>query len=198
MDRVKLQLSEEESALVTDPAVILTKNRILTRLIDLMGELSEEQVELAESFRTRLPPELFSSPPKISRGEQYQQLPWLMLDFPRLFKEPDQLAIRQFFWWGKLFSSTLLVSGRFKEMLLDTDWRQFPDLYICVHTLPWEHHFEADNAVLMSSVSEEKYRSLCKKEFLKLAFYLPIEKWEQAPEFYIRSYSRWMQLLVRA
>ena len=198
MDRVKLQFSQEESVLLTDPAFILTKNRILARISEMMGAVSDEEVKMAGLLREQLPPEVFQFPPKLSRGEQYQQLPWLMLDFPRLFKEPDQLAIRQFFWWGNLFSSTLIVSGRFKEMLLETDWKEFPDIYICVHTSPWEHHFEADNAALISSVSEEKYRSLCKKEFLKLAFYLPIEKWEQAPEFYIRSYSRWMQLLVRA
>jgi hypothetical protein len=198
MDRVKLQFSKEESVLLTDPAFILTKNRILARISELMGAISDEEVKIADLLREQLPPELFQFPPKLSRGEQYQQLPWLMLDFPRVFQEPDQLAIRQFFWWGKLFSSALLVSGRHKEMVLNSNLLQWPDLYVCVHASPWEHHFEADNAQLISSLSDEKYRSICKKEFLKLAFQLPMENWEQAPEFFLRSYSRWMQLLVRS
>ena len=197
MVRVKLQFSKEESVLLTDPAFILTKNRILARISELMGAISDEEVKITDLLREQLPPELFQFPPKLSRGEQYQQLPWLMLDFPRVFQEPDQLAIRQFFWWGKLFSSTLVVSGRHKEAVLHSHLLQWPDLYICVHASPWEHHFEADNLQLISSLSDEKYRSICKKEFLKLAFQLPVENWEQAPEFFIQSYSRWMQLLVR-
>ena len=198
MVRVKLQFSQEESVLLTDPAIILTKNRILARISEMMGIVSEEEVAIAELYRDQLPPEVFQFPPKLSRGEQYQQLPWLMLDFPRVFQDPDQLAIRQFFWWGKLFSSTLLVSGIHKEAVLYSNLMQWPDLYICVQASPWEHHFEADNAQLISSLSAENYRSICKKEFLKLAFQLPVENWEKAPEFFLRSYTRWMQLLVRS
>ncbi len=198
MNRIKLQLSEEESVLATNPSVILTKNRVLSKMMELLGTVSAEQLELAKSSQERLPEEFFRLPPKISRGEQYLQLPWMVLDFPRNFQEPDLLVIRQFFWWGKLFSSTLIVGGKQRKILLNKDWRSMDDLYICVHPSPWEHHFEANNAQPVKLLSEDALRELLNRDFIKLAFMLPIENWQQAPEFYIRSFSRWMQLLVQS
>jgi hypothetical protein len=196
MDRVKLQLSEEEKVLVGDPAVILTKNRILEKINAMLGSLSEQELEVAESLRNQLPEEFFLLPPKISRGEQYQQMPWLMLDFPRCFQSGQTVAIRQFFWWGHLFSSSLLISGRMKNRITEKDWTGIPGIYICVHRSPWEHHFELDNFRLVASLSAAECHTICQKEFIKLAFMMPISHWDQAPDFYNQSFSAWMQLLV--
>jgi len=56
--------------------------------------------------------------PKISRGENYLGLPYLVLDYPRLFRPDAVLAIRTFFWWGHFFSSTLQLSGGYKTEFL--------------------------------------------------------------------------------
>jgi hypothetical protein len=196
MDRVKLQLSEEEKVLVGNPSVILTKNRILEKINAMFGMLSEQQVAIAESLRKQLPQEFFLAPPKISRGDQYRQMPWLMLDFPRCFQSGHLLAIRQFFWWGHLYSSSLLVSGQLKALITGKDWKLLPGLYICVHASPWEHHFEAANFRPIASVSAAELEAICQKEFIKLAFMIPISHWDQVPDFYNQSFSAWMQLLA--
>ena len=49
---------------------------------------------------------------KISKGEN-MGLPWVMLDYPRLFGQEDVLAIRTMFWWGHCFSVTLHLKGRY-------------------------------------------------------------------------------------
>lgn len=163
----------------------------------MMGAVSEHQLLLAEPYRNRLPAVFFESAPKISKGDKYLDMPWLVLDFPRSFQMEQMLAIRQFFWWGNLFSSSLLVSGSYKEELLTKDWKQWHDLFICVHTSPWEHHFGADNFRLIGELSNDELDQLCQQEFLKLAFMVPILDWPTAPDFYNQSFSRWMQLLVR-
>src|SRR5438874_13559943 len=56
---------------------------------------------------------IIQSSPKISRGEKYRGLPYVMLDYPRFFSKEDILAIRTFFWWGNFFSITLHVKGKF-------------------------------------------------------------------------------------
>ncbi|HEY8397397.1 MAG TPA: hypothetical protein VIK80_05610 [Flavihumibacter sp.] len=208
MNRVKLQFSEEETALVSDPAIILTKNRILGKLSEMLGSLSEVQREQAESYRHSLPSAFFEQAPKISRGDNYQGLPWLMLDFPRCFTPGKTLAIRQFFWWGRFFSSTLLVSGPLKASVLAQLESGFPvkkeaatdqqDLYICVHASPWEHHFQEDNFKLVREISNEDLAAIGQREFLKLAYWSPIGDWAMVPDFFNQSFLRWMQLLVRA
>ena len=55
-----------------------------------------------------------NSSPKISKGENYKGLPWLVLDYPRYFNKEDIFAIRTLFWWGNFFSITLHISGKYK------------------------------------------------------------------------------------
>src|SRR5215468_1346228 len=48
---------------------------------------------------------------KISKGENYLGLPFIMLDFPRFFSNTNMLAVRTMIWWGNFCSTTLLLSG---------------------------------------------------------------------------------------
>ena len=59
--------------------------------------------QVADDHRQQLPVEFFDVSPKISRGEQYLGLPYVMLDYPRIFSKENVFAIRTFFWWGNYF-----------------------------------------------------------------------------------------------
>jgi hypothetical protein len=104
----KVQFSAEEMRLVSDPAWILTKNSIIRKVVELFGELSGE-------WRRML---VWDGDPKISRGEQYKGLPWVMLDYPRVFGKEDVLAVRTMFWWGHYFSVTLHLKGSYLRTYL--------------------------------------------------------------------------------
>jgi hypothetical protein len=104
----KVQFSAEEMRLVSDPAWILTKNSIIRKVVEVFGELSGE-------WRGML---VWDGDPKISRGEQYKGLPWVMLDYPRVFGKEDVLAVRTMFWWGHYFSVTLHLKGSYLRSYL--------------------------------------------------------------------------------
>src|SRR6187549_876336 len=110
MQKVKLVLSEEELRIVSDPGIILTKNAIITKVYDLFGILAGEQIQF------QYPGEAGAIPPKISRGENYKGLPYVVLDYPRLFTSEHVFAIRTHFWWGNYFSVTLHLKGQFCKM----------------------------------------------------------------------------------
>ena len=63
--------------------------------------------------------------PKISKGEAYRGLPWLMLDYPRYFGKEGHLSIRVFFWWGNFIAIYLHSSGVYgsKLMHLPAYWK---------------------------------------------------------------------------
>jgi len=94
--------------LVSDPAWILTKNSVVRKVVELFGELSGEWPGMLS----------WDGGPKISRGEQYKGLPWVMLDYPRVFGKEDILAIRTMFWWGHYFSVTLHLKGAYLRTYL--------------------------------------------------------------------------------
>ncbi|HEX6916286.1 MAG TPA: hypothetical protein VF145_13645, partial [Chitinophagaceae bacterium] len=104
-----VKLSKEELDLVTNAGFILTKNRIIGKVYDMFGLLSETFRQQAAGF----PDEMSRAQAKISKGENYLGLPWVMMDYPRLFSKTDVFAVRCFFWWGNFFSITLQLSGKY-------------------------------------------------------------------------------------
>ena len=123
MDIAKIRLSPEEEALVATTDWILTKNNVLQKIKQLLLALQSRQQDLLLPFNS-LPEEVLKSSPKISRGENYKGLPWLVLDYPRYFNKADVFAIRTLFWWGNFFSITLHLSGSYKA---NQDYVWLPD-----------------------------------------------------------------------
>jgi len=195
MDAAKVQLSKEELALVSDPGWILTKNSIMSRVVELFAALSEE-IEAAASGKLsavsqgwdRLPANW--NTPKISRGENYLGLPYVMLDYPRLFTREHVLAIRTMFWWGHYFSVTLHLKGRMQEMFLPVIQRHMQALtdagfHIAISEDEWRHEVEVDNYRLLKAGD---LKEITRYPFLKLSATCGLDKWNEAPEVLLGLY----------
>jgi hypothetical protein len=105
--------SDAELQMACDPEVILTKNRIIEKVYQAFGDTAHNLLGLIEPLREILPDETLVMP-KISKGEQYRGLPWVMLDYPRVFDhEKGHLAIRVMFLWGNYFLVQLHISGKY-------------------------------------------------------------------------------------
>src|SRR5689334_11584093 len=106
MNEAKIQLSTKEKELVSDANWILTKNAIMQKIKTMLAELMERQKNLCQRHHPLFSKEILSISPKISKGENYHGLPYLVLDCPRYFSIHQTCAIRTFFWWGNFFSVT--------------------------------------------------------------------------------------------
>lgn len=87
--------------------------------------------------------------PKVSRGENYRGLPWVMLDFPRVFGRADVFAIRTMFWWGHGFNITLHLKGTFQTLYLPVIRERRVALgaagfHVGVHPDEWRHEHTAE------------------------------------------------------
>jgi hypothetical protein len=197
MSGVKIQLSPKEQEMIANSGIILTKNRILVAVMELFGAVSEAEAIYLEDHRSRLPQDVFRFAPKISKGENYRQLPWLMLDNPRVFDPGQSLAVRHFFWWGNFFSIGIQVSGGFKEKLLQQIPAWPTDAYICVQASPWEHHFGRDNFLPLAELDVKEIEVIAgRQEFLKLAMALPVSQWESSPTFLLNGFTSYLDLLL--
>ncbi|ULQ50816.1 hypothetical protein [Flavihumibacter fluvii] len=197
MSGVKIQLSTEEQEMAANTGIILTKNRIMAAVMEMFGDLSEAAVFYADEHRNRLPEGIFRVPPKISRGENYQQLPWVMLDYPRVFEPSETIAIRHFFWWGNFFSVSIQVSGRFRQQLLDKVGEWPGNTHICVQASPWEHHFGQDNYLPITGMHREEILSIAReRDFLKLSMAIPVSQWASSPTFLLNGFNNFLNLLL--
>ena len=196
----KIQLSNAEMQLMCNADFILTKNKVLHKTKTLLEEVQMAQLEAQKDLETFLPAPLFSIPPKISRGENYNGLPYLILDYPRLFTPADTFAIRTFFWWGRFFSCTLQLSGQPKLDYQKKLAAAYPQLaahhYIGISPDPWQHHFEEDNYVAVANFSQKDFETfLLEHEHIKIAVRFPLTDWPQAVPLLSNSWLQYLQLL---
>jgi len=181
MQGSKIRLSTAEAALFSDAQVILTKNSILQKTVALLTELQEDLQQQAGSFQFTNSPS-----PKISKGENYQGLPYVILDYPRIAKSDDLLFIRSMFWWGNFFSSTLQISGDYKVQFTKKLYEAYEplkehDYYIGINSDPWIHHFGEDNYKPVRTVSKEAFATILEESnHIKIAAFWPLEQWDSA------------------
>lgn len=188
MNDAKLHFSPEEFALVSDPGVILTKNSVMKKVVALLAGLSDEYRGVWEGAGTTdgAPGTLAPTSPKISRGENYQGLPWVMLDYPRFFGREDVFAIRTMFWWGHGFSVTLHLKGRYRELFLPVISKKWAVLaaagfHVGVSADEWRHEHAPDNYSVVSRAEDLE----TELEFLKLSLAVGLHRWENMPELLI-------------
>lgn len=192
-----VELSKNELELVCNSEFILTKNRIIEKAYNLFGSLSETYKTTLHNYKAVLPAEAFNVSPKIYKGENYLNLPYVLMDYPRVFLKEDVFAIRSFLWWGNFFSITLHISGRFLEtfksnILHSLKTRQYNDFFVCISEAQWQHHFEKTN---YTSVKEIEAEQVLQKPFLKLSKKLALADWEESPAFFESSYTDLLKLL---
>jgi hypothetical protein len=199
MHHTNVELSKNELELVVNSEFILTKNRIIEKVYYMFGLLSEMFKATLNEYAEALPDEVFLSSPKIYRGENYLYLPYVMMDYPRIFLKEDVFAIRSFFWWGNYFSITLQLSGRFLEAFnnnieMNLKTKAVENYFVCINDSPWQHHFEETNYTPLKEVSS--IEKILNNKFLKIARKLPLNEWNNASAFFKENYTTLIQLLA--
>ncbi len=201
MNPAKIRLSATELELVTNTDWILTKNGIIQKVKNMLEALQAEQQEYLAKEKINFPAEFTSSLPKISKGENYKGLPYLVLDHPRYFNKENVFTIRTMFWWGNFFSITLHISGSCKDLFqqrLSNSYSLFAenDFFLCLNNDQWEHHFEKDNYIPVKEIKEEQFeRLLAQQPFIKLAQKYPLQQWNDISSRLFTEFTKLMEIL---
>ncbi len=184
-DQSKLMLSAEELQLVTNTSWILTKRKITDDINIFFANHVVKMQAAVHAEKQWLPEAVTGSSPKIAKGENYLQLPYVLLDYPRCFDKENVFAVRTMFWWGNFFSCTLHLSGSYKiwyqqALHKNITHLQKNNFYICVNQSEWQHHFEPDNFTLAATLNSDEIKSiLVNKPFIKVAAKFQLHQWRQ-------------------
>ena len=197
----KLMLSDEEQQLVNNSHWILTKRIILDKVHQLFGDVAGQQKIIIQHEKDWLPAAVLLSEAKISKGENYLQLPFLMLDYPRCFDGDNIFAVRTMFWWGNFFSITIHLSGSYKLMYQENLVINFDKLkqgvfYLCINESQWHHHFEDDNYISVNNLTQKEIVTIIRqKQFIKLAVKFPLHQWNEIPALLEKKYTEIIEML---
>ncbi|MEM6843101.1 MAG: hypothetical protein AAF632_12805 [Bacteroidota bacterium] len=182
-------LTTQELNYLADTDFLLAKVAIQQKANQL---LATTQLQLKEYITNQVPafPEVvLTEGGKISRGENYQQLPYYVLDYPRLLSQNDVFNLRTMIWWGHELSISWHLAGHslshFRSRL-ESQWAAVKrlDWHVCVGDDPWQYHRHPSYYRLASELSFEKTtwaKWLESRGFCKFAVFFPLSGWDGFP-----------------
>jgi len=181
MKGAKIQFSNAEMELLANAEIILTKNKALEKIKGLLEEVQKMQMDFVQA-NNLFHNGVFKVSSKISRGENYLGLPYLILDYPRNFTVDNILAIRTMFWWGNFFSSTLHISGEYLSArdYLQQQYQYLADrhYFVGINQDSGQHHFNSSNYKLIKDLQEKEFSAiLYEMPQIKIAAKWPLTDW---------------------
>ncbi len=199
MDTPKIQLSADEMQLVLNSEWILTKHRIIEKVYHLFGGLST-QMQLYLQQSNILPQEVLQLPPKISKGEQYEALPYVVLDYPRFFSKENVLAVRCFFWWGNYFSITLHLKGIFLEQYRLKIEKAIAEnklngFYFSLSGNEFSFNLSSKNYFTIGNNSNAYAEEMKQSSFLKISNKISFKNWDTAEQKLMETFQHLMKII---
>lgn len=195
------EISPEELAVMQDRTFLQLKHSATQKVLQVFGNLQAAMKEEPLHGEFGFPIGTDAEMGKITKGENHQQLPYMVLDFPRLFGKQSVFACRTLFWWGHEFSFTLLLSGLALQQFLPALHKNFKLLlphkvFVSVANTPWQHEFSPQNYQPCQNYNATQFVQLISAQgFCKLAFALPLPLWQQVPQTGAQHYRLFLQLL---
>lgn len=177
-------LSETEQALLSDVTFFKSKIALTTHISQIFGDLEIKLHEKATLYSDRIPAAALQKRGKISRGENYLGLPYLVLDHPAVFGKDGVFAFRTMMWWGHPFSCTFHISGKYLTKL-HPGFSGFAgslinqNVFACINENQWIHHQEQSNYIPFKDFTKlhGDWNFFAEsKGFLKAAIQIPITK----------------------
>ena len=198
-DKTKITLSKGEVKNVQDTQWILTKYSIIKKVYELFNARVASIKNSLEKRNDFLSAEIILALPKINKGENYRQFPYVIMDFPAVFSKQNVFALRTMFWWGNFFSVTLHLSGTYKDLYAENIINQLclePLLfYVCINETEWQHSFETDNYLAAKDITNVSAEEILKKPFIKLALKYDLRQWNNMPQLLDEAYEKILNLL---
>ncbi|MFM2206640.1 MAG: hypothetical protein RL213_615 [Bacteroidota bacterium] len=183
-----MDLSDAELEVLSDTGFFLVKRSVTEKLDACFSGLQRDWKKDVVNWRFPVSG-VDRERGKIFRGENYKGLPYVIMDFPKLFERENVFAVRTMCRWGHEFSVTLHLQGASLQPFLKDLYSRLGcfnpgETYFCVNRTPWEYDFGELNYRLLSETDEAAVKRHTEETgFLKVAVRLDLAKWRMLPEF---------------
>ncbi len=196
---IKFTLYEKQ--ILQDTSFLIAKRHAIDKVDALFAQLQQNlMLENAyiQALENALDADLRGA--KISKGENYKGLPYVVLDYPKLIIGTDIFLYRSMLWWGNFYSYSLFLQGepwqKLKHFLQLGDMEHDDDLYISTGERLWEYDYEPGNYKLFKDLTIEEKEEIQQKDFLKLSYKFTTDiAEEQVVENGVSCFLRFMRLL---
>jgi hypothetical protein len=176
---------ESEFYLLTNKDIYIKIQSLEAKVTELFGEIAQTLEPIVEDFNSTVPDELRSKNPKISRGNNYNGLPWTILDFPRNFDKAGVFAFRLLCLRGNSFILTLHLSRKFYQNYKNSIFENLElfkqnQYLITKGNSEWDHNINNENYIEIPINKNEIVEIKNKIEliqYIKFAKAIPFNEW---------------------
>ena len=194
MDRKPAEFTTKELKYLQNTDFLKTKRLIIKGFIGLFEDIQTDILHLLDGGSFELPDGLIAKSGKITKGENYKDLPFVVLDCPRFFSKNDIFAYRSIFWWGNYLSNHFLLKGhyldRYRAQFSDS-WSSLKEegVYLDLSGDPWNHDLSTSDYVHASQLSREKFDEILQRpEFFKLAWRVELDQLKAFHQFSLKNF----------
>ena len=111
MRKSTIKLTKKEFDFISSKEYPITKRAVIQKFCQRFDEMGMLFRQKLVSKNIKLSAELAEADFKTTRGENYQSLPYVVLDYPKIKEKEFTLLCRTHFWWGKYISLSVMFKA---------------------------------------------------------------------------------------
>jgi len=179
----EFSLTAYDLSILHDKAFFEAKHQIMHKWEQFLTHLAQKIQEWASFVnQITLPDEVKQTTPKISKGENYQGMPYMVLDYPRYFGKEDTCAFRNILLWNRGLYSTWLFEGKYMDYAVQ-NYKQYgsSSMYLHQNEDKWVHELTPQDIYIQTPESFycetllEKTKE--KLHYLKFSNFVSFQEW---------------------
>jgi len=191
--------SDNELHTLKNSEFLHIKNKVLDKIRNKLSETGQKLVKEIKSDFPDIHKRFSRESPKVSKGENYHGLPYMVLDYPRFFEKGYTFSFRITFLWGHYLNCSLHVEGNMIDIhSMEKRWATISkqQVYVCIHSSPWEHYLTDPYFKLSSSMDVNEFKDHFEKNhFIKIASRLEFDQMKNLPDLAIGEFKSLLQFL---
>ena len=161
MRQTEIHFNKQETDLMFSREIFPLKRQINEKIFILFEQIKQGLKDSPIHRNFIFPEQTDTDAGKISQGENHNQFPWVMLDFPKLFQKNRIFSYRTLFWYGNGFSNSLLIGGeccdKYGEHLIkNKEALHGKEIYFSFAGDPWNHEVKANESALIETISNQQ------------------------------------------
>ncbi len=183
MQNSSFKLTNKEFELILGTEYPLLKKNAIEKIQAHLHELGEQLIK--NQLITRPLP---TTSYKISKGENYLNLPYLVLDLPKIDGNHFPILCRTLFWWGKYFSFNVFIRKDAYDMVSfekKIKSQSMKGIHVLQSDKIWQQDLDTED---YNQVSKWPENIITEGPYLKLSIKHPIEEidtlFEKATYYY--------------
>ena len=182
MQKCAIKLTNHQLMLASDTDYPLTKNQVIHNISLLFDELARE----LQSTTFPAPFSILNNAGyKITKGENYKGLPYVVLDYPKISGPQFPILFRTVFWWGNYFSFNVLIQD--KELQKHIRLHESSEVYVLTGPDIWDNDLLSDAYLKINS--SHAPAALPDVDCIRISYMIPIDAYEtliEKSQFYSR------------